>query len=381
MRRWLLAAALLTLAAPAYAGSMTLPAFAVQGASACPDDDGAANAPAGAPNYPAMLDGYKATAHDLGCKVAGVDYHAGVPDGLALKDPTTAPLPAGCAYDRRKFVTCSGSVTLDGYDFGLHGTLLAGSGKTTVKNSRFVFGADCTDPVVNTMGSLTLIAVTIDGTLGFGCNLNQGNGAFVTVDLGDGDVFVAQYNSLINVAQDGFDMNAGSSGRSSTDIRFNVVWREGSTGHPDFLQWCGGGAQVVSPNVVGHNTFFNDLFPTNTAGIQPLHVEAQICTGPGHLDHSTVALNTVIAKGSCDGGHNWPPEGGPNTSCSANFLAACKLDDPTSSNNNFIAYGNYGDVSGAIWAFADDGCPGVVWGKPLPNVNMLTGAVFPISAP
>ena len=59
-------------------------------------NDGSANAPVGSPQLPNLLDSYGASRPAWG--VAGVDYHVGVPQGLALKDPTTISM-AGVSVD------------------------------------------------------------------------------------------------------------------------------------------------------------------------------------------------------------------------------------------------------------------------------------------
>ncbi len=359
------------------AATTTVPAFTVQGSTgACPDDDGATGATAGAANYPTLVSAgnYKAAingAHGLGCKVAGVDYYVGVPQGLALKDPTTAALPTGCKYDGKQYVNCSGAVTISGYDFSLHGTLLTGSGNTTVTNDKFAFGANCKDPVINVSGNLTLTHTTIDGTAGWACSLNQGFGSFVNVN--PTSFFTAQYNSFIKIAQDGLDINAPSSGNVATTIKYNMVFLEGSTGHPDFIQYCGGdgGKAVMTPNDIRHNTWYGTYTPgPDAGGIQPFHVEAQTCSGVGHVSNTTIAYNTGLAVGTCKGGNNWP------TGCAANFVIACKQDD-SSTNTNFTAYGNYIDWSGAITALTNGyGCPSTTWGSPQANYDMTAGTVL-----
>src|SRR5664280_2428907 len=84
--------------------------------------DGCSGASAGVPAFPSLLSGYTAQPP---WNVAGVHYAVGVPSLIPLKDPTTAALPSGCSLNGTT-VTCSGTVTLDGYDFSLHnGTTLS----------------------------------------------------------------------------------------------------------------------------------------------------------------------------------------------------------------------------------------------------------------
>lgn len=373
MRAFLFACFLLAFGMQAEAATFVLPSVTVPNVSACPDNDGSSGALAGPANYPALITqgSYKAAingAHGLGCKVAGVDYYVGVPPNLALVDPTIAPLPAGCKYDGKLYVNCTGTVVGSGYDFSLHGTLLTGNGNTTFTNSKFGFGPSCTDPVINVSGSLTLTNFTIDGTAGWTCNLNQGFGSFVNVQSSSGSTITIEYFSLIKVPQDAFDLNAPSSGNVATTIKYGVIYLQGNTGHPDGVQYCGAGAGVMTPNDIEHVTWYNAAGGGGIAGIQPLHVEAQICGGPGHIANTVVAYNTVLAPGTCQGGKNWP------TGCFMNYGIACKLDDPTSSNVNFAAYGNYVDWSGGIAALSNAyKCPSALFGSPQSNYDMVAG--------
>jgi hypothetical protein len=371
----------------AYAGwpSSGSPYLGIPGPpSLCPDNDGSSGASAGTPNFPTLLTGgnflgvtYAATingAHGLGCKVAGVDYVVGLPPGTTLADPTTAGLPSGCTYDGSQYVHCSGTGTVSGYDFSLHTpSLLTTSGTWTVTDNKFALGANCTDPVINASGSLTLVYNTIDGTPGFHCSLSQGFGTMVNVNIASGGSYLSEYNLYIEVPQDGNDMNAPSSGTGSTTIKYNLLDLEGSTGHPDWVQYCGGGAGILENNAIEHNTIYTYTFSGAIGAFQPLHVEAQTCSGLGHLLNSSVLYNTVITQGACDGGADYP------TNCSANYDIACKRDD-TSTNANFVASGNYVDWSGAIAALTNGyGCPTTTWGAPYDNYDMTAGV--PLTEP
>jgi hypothetical protein len=101
--------------------------------------------------------------------VAAVNYPVGYDKTLTFKDPSTAALPAGCAYhgaappissSNHPYVECQGTAGLDleGYDFGNStwaglttgggcvALIIAGniSGSITIKNNRFFNGADAT---------------------------------------------------------------------------------------------------------------------------------------------------------------------------------------------------------------------------------------------
>ena len=99
-------------------------------------EDGSANAPAGTPQYPALLSGY---ASRPPWKVAGVDYTVGIDRGLYptdanLRDPlpsgslAAALVALGCTH-ANNIMTIGGNrsgaaadnTVIEGYDFSLHG--------------------------------------------------------------------------------------------------------------------------------------------------------------------------------------------------------------------------------------------------------------------
>lgn len=70
--------------------------------------------------------------------VAGVDYPVGYDTTLTLSDPTAGGLPSGCSYSSGAVTCSSGTPTLNGYDFTLHGTaLVLTGGIITVTNNKF----------------------------------------------------------------------------------------------------------------------------------------------------------------------------------------------------------------------------------------------------
>jgi hypothetical protein len=88
---------------------------------------------------------YQATPHNAATpwNMPGVDYYVGVPSGTVLLDPTIqGNLPAGATLNGSTVTITGCNVTLDGFDFTLHNTVLgidvSGSGcVTTVENSKF----------------------------------------------------------------------------------------------------------------------------------------------------------------------------------------------------------------------------------------------------
>ena len=98
--------------------------------------DGSANAPAGSPQVPTLLNGYTVRPPWM---VAGVDYAVGVPSGTALQNPLTINTPGVSADTARHLIRVEGNnITLSGYDFtGWTVYVTSGSQNTTIQNSYF----------------------------------------------------------------------------------------------------------------------------------------------------------------------------------------------------------------------------------------------------
>ena len=102
--------------------------------------DGSANAPAGSPQVPTLLNGYTVRPPWM---VAGVDYAVGVPSGTALQNPLTINTPGVSADTARHLIWVQGNnITLSGYDFtGWTVYVTSGSQNTTIQNSYFGLGS------------------------------------------------------------------------------------------------------------------------------------------------------------------------------------------------------------------------------------------------
>src|SRR6266542_4367378 len=111
-------------------------------------DDGSANASAGTPQEPNLLAGYTVRPP---WQVAGVDYAVG-PQSAPTKDPATISM-AGVSVDTStRTVTITGSnVTLDGYDFSLHGgyQLNVVGNNAVVQNCNFALGTNTADYLIH----------------------------------------------------------------------------------------------------------------------------------------------------------------------------------------------------------------------------------------
>jgi hypothetical protein len=337
--------------------------------STCPDDDGSSGAPAGAPQYPSLLSGYAAAingAKGLGCKVAGVDYAVGAPAAVQLKDPTAMPLPSGCSLSGSA-VTCTGNgIVISGWSFALHGGMqLAVSGANIViTGNQFAVGSSCLMPLsVRSAGAVTITQNTIDGG-GPLCNglVDGFNGLVSYVVTAAGALVTIEHNWLRNIPEDGIDFRGPSAGAATIIEKFNLLDLQGWTGHPDGIQLNGGN---FASSFFSHNTYRNLVRAGSFAGVQPIHIEAQLTAA---ISNFAVSFNTVVAPGTCNGGVNYP------TGCSVNYDIACKSDGTGDSNVGFLAFGNYLDATGAVAGLlAGGGCQSPRFGSPYANYDMLKG--------
>ena len=100
---------------------------------------------------------YQATPHSASqpWNMPGVDYSVGIPVGTTLKDPTVASnLPTGATYSSSTVTVSGCNVTLDGFDFTLHNTVLrinvSGTNCiTTIQNSKFSANATALQTIAN----------------------------------------------------------------------------------------------------------------------------------------------------------------------------------------------------------------------------------------
>ena len=128
--------------------------------SPCPQGneykDGCSDAAAGLTLFPNTLDSYKSAPP---WNVAGVHFAVGVAI-TGVKGPYLVPPPTGCVLGDTS-LTCAGTLTLDGYDFSLHGgtTLVVTGGNVTVRNCLFIVG-----PNQGALGKIVDVSGAADAT-------------------------------------------------------------------------------------------------------------------------------------------------------------------------------------------------------------------------
>lgn len=252
--------------------------------------DGAAGAARSMPQHPELLHSYAARPP---CKVAGVDYAVG-DTSAAVRDPATISM-AGVSVDTRsRTVTINGNdVTLDGYDFSLHGgyQIVTNAANTTISNSNFAVGTNKGAYLIFGGGSASNLTVrndTFDGS-SIGNNLSfirySGSGA-VTLE----------YNWFRNFPCHIIEFTQDNGTRSfSVVYKFNLIEQGalGSGQHLNFLQFGGGTATSVD---VEFNTTYQTPQISGGEGFQ-----FYMNTPGGLIQNATCAYNTMIARGGRTG--------------------------------------------------------------------------------
>ncbi|WP_247476081.1 Ig-like domain-containing protein [Bradyrhizobium sp. 169] len=243
-----------------------------------------------AAQHPNLLDGY---AVRPSWQVAGVDYAVGV-SSTALKDPATISMAGVSVDNSSRTISITGdNVTLDGYDFALHGgyQLATSAANTTISNSNFSVGMNQGAYLIyggTSASNLTVIHNTFDGS-------SIGNNLSYIRYSGSGDVSL-EYNWFKNFPGHIVEFTqANGSPSFSVDYKYNLI-EQGSLHdgyHLNFLQFGGGTASSVdvefnttyqTPQVSGGEGF---QFYSNTQG--------------GVIQDAVMAYNTMIAAGGDTG--------------------------------------------------------------------------------
>jgi Bacterial Ig domain/Bacterial Ig-like domain len=312
------------------------------------DNDESINATSGAAQRPDLLREYSKRSP---CKVAGVDYGVGAPS-TAVKDPATIQMAGVSVNTSSRTITITGNnVTLDGYDFSLHGgyQIAVSGSNTTITNSNFAIGTNPGSYLISGSASasnLTVTHNTFDGSA-------IGNELSFIRYSGAGAVNL-EYNWFKNFPGHIVEFTqANGSPSFSVDYKYNLI-EQGSL-HPgyhlNFLQFGGGTASSVdvefnttyqTPQVSGGEGF---QFYSNTQG--------------GVIQNATMAYNTMIAKGGATG------------SAMSYMVHANSYNDNSSAQHGSV-HDNFFDLQAAWGAFysAPNG-----WSF-ANNVDMRTGKVI-----
>ncbi|CAH1669335.1 hypothetical protein BOSEA31B_13406 [Hyphomicrobiales bacterium] len=313
------------------AGSLDARGVEVGGTCLCP------------PQHPSLLQAYR---YRPTWQVAGVDYHVGVPDGLALKDPATISMAGVTVNKSTHVVTVTGSnVTLDGYDFSLAGgwaVVISGS-NTTVTNSNFLVGSNGNPPILGTSSSsnITVTNSTIDG--------NNSAAVGGLIEMRGSGTLTVDHSWLKNAGGDMIQMHTSGQAASAV-IQYNLIQNAGMApgAHGDYTEFIDGPYTAT----IMYNT------TTQKGGAtQGFMVEPDMGSNAGVITSGEIGNNTMTG--------------------SVNAFTAITVADIV---NSFTVHDNYFDPSQTSSGLAFGG----VRGGPNDNstksfyennINMLTGQV------
>lgn len=296
-------------------------------------NNGSANGSAGSPQHSNLLDSYGA--NRPAWDVAGVDYHVGVPEGLALKNPATISMAGVTVNATTKIVTVTGSnVTLDGYDFSLNGgwQVSVQAANTTITNSNFLIGSNNLAPIISTAAAsnMTVSYCTIDGA-----GKDPGWGGLISYR---GNGFTVEDSWLKNAGGDMIQQIDGGA-NSTVVIQNNLIENGGmaSGAHGDYTQLAGGPFNVS----INYNTTIQN--GGTTQGLMTEYVAG------GEIGH-----NTMVG--------------------SASYFVSV---DNSSIKTTVTVHDNYYDAKGYGFVYPnsgpDDGNAKSIY---IHNVNMKNGAVL-----
>ena len=339
----------------------TDPNLSHRNSGSCPQGseyrDGCPGASADTPAFPTLLTRYRARPP---WNVAGIDFAVGIPSNVILKDPRSAALPSACSLGGTT-VKCSGTVTLDGYDFSLNNgtTLIITGGDVTVQNCLFIVGSN-----QGALGKILDVSGTTNAT--FLHNDFDGSNIAVTpqrgqtINVANKGTITFRYNYFHN---SGGDMIDFSDGPQVNIIQYNVFKDIGlKTAHSDTLQWC---RSIVSNSDLSFNTIVQAGLGLSGMG---LIVPNSECTG-AKMSNVLVHNNTLVSR------------------LRDNFAtgATVSQDAGPASADHVAVFDNYVDPTGIIRFTGSPWFPTGSYGADLPRpsalhslIDMRTGFAIPV---
>jgi hypothetical protein len=281
-----------------------------------------------------------------------VDYHVGVPSGLALKDPSIpGNLPAGATLSGHTIIVSANNVTLNGFDFsggGGYGIYInPGVSGTQITNNLFV-DSSSSAPIPANIGSGASHTYIAYNTINGGAA--NGNGSFGELIYNLGKGLTVEYNWIY----DSPSRFVSDSGGGSLVYKYNLLENGGWVAtHLNFLEFGGGtfsSPQVDFNTVVQHETI------SSGEGFQ------MYCNSRGSISNGDVGNNTMISsRAVIQSGAT-----GPAISYWIHTGSNSQYPSPATG----TVHDNYIDSSSAHGPFYG-GLRGFTY---LDNVNMLTGA-------
>jgi hypothetical protein len=313
-----------------------------------PDQVGRFGATITAIQHPTLLGAYPV--RPRWC-VAGVDYAVG-PRSTPIKDPATISVSGVSVDTSSRTVFVSGNnITLDGYDFSLHGgyQVAVTGANVTISDSNFVLGTNAGAYLISgglSATNLTIKYCTMDAS-------TLGNQTSLIGWRGTGTLTV-EYNWLKNFPQHVVEMTQPHGTTFSLDYEYNLIeqgsLRPGS--HLNFLQFGDGTGTSIT---VAYNTTYQTPQVSGGEGFQFYMNVA------GSLSNVSATNNTMIATGG--------PQG---SAMSYMFHAGVLSRDASSTPATGVVNNNYLDFTSGWGAFY----PGLVGFTYSGNINMKNGKLI-----
>jgi hypothetical protein len=328
-------------------------------------------------------DVYQATPHNAATpwNMPGVDYYVGYPVGQVFKDPTTDALPSGATYSSGKITVTGCGVTLDGYDFTLHDTLLevavtSDNCTTTVQNSKqhainpFGRGSAGAYPIayLHSTGANSKLVYQYNeydglspyghlGGSGFNVNAPIGLNGSITLKYNyfhhfDAKIFQVSgsppnVGAVVDVENNLFSYFGGCGTNSSTPTG---PCDHGSGGYT----YAGSGLGSQVSMVFKFNTYYDPMYIGDSGG-QGINMTALQAVQADDLQITSAAFdhNVLLAQGpqsTCPASSNATPwEAGALV-----YDGAQNDPDASALNNGVFAY-NYMDASGVYYPWTHSG--------------------------
>lgn len=343
--------------------------------------DGRSSAPivSGGPQFPTLLSSYP---YRPPWQVAGIDYPVGIPSSVSLSDPTLITGMTGVSVDAvNKFIrilrAAGNTVTLDGYDFSLHGgykVYISGVGNgggasVVIQNCYFKVGANKIQFIQSETDAGPL---TIQFCEGNGSGLENINDATATLDnpsIGfGGGAGVMLYNRWTNIRYDVCNFTT----TTSFVAKFNLIDSCSylAAAHFDALQSIGGPINGV---VVNFNTLYQ---PAADGDGWPGSINSLLRIGDlsGTISNSAEAgWNSIVVVGA--DGHN-PTKSHP--AIGTIFQLAANQAPAGIINNPYIHDNYVSDTDAMEFGLNYPESSGAPINNSLynHNVNMTTGALI-----
>ena len=230
--------------------------------------DGSANAPAGTPQLPSLLNGY---AVRPSWNVAGVDYYVGVPTGTVLLNPDTINMAGVTVDTSTDTVTITGNnITLSGYNFSLNGgwqVYVAGN-NDTIENCNFAVGSNQQAAISIGVNGQTASNTTIEYNTINGNGISSGGVGLIECS-GIGTTTI-EYNSITNAYNEAIVLGNTTSSAANYVVQYNLIENTGEGSpqgaHGDWIQIFNTPGDTSSV-AINYNTFVQNAAGDATQGL------------------------------------------------------------------------------------------------------------------